>query len=185
MHDHCYRCVLVPSSGWQMHDADSMKHPQPTEQDRNNAAEKNNFLHSAPVPNRSSLSSHIAAVSGFISPVMPIKVSCTGAMPTKPRTLRFSDLTLCARKYQRYTTAGMPIVTTTRAERPVKPLFPHGLPSFSRRHDDLGRFRRWRITAVSGARKVGSAALDSTNLALDLSVSLTVKTRSSAACVSQ
>ena len=58
-------------------------------------------------------------------------------------------------------------------------------PAGGDHHDDLARFRRWRITAVSAARKVGSAALDSTNLALDLSVSLTVKTRSSAACACQ
>lgn len=44
-------------------------------------------------------SSQRLALAALSCPVMPITVSLTGAMPTKPRILRFIDLMLCARKY--------------------------------------------------------------------------------------
>ena len=49
-------------------------------------------------------------------------------MPTNPRMFRSNDLTLWARKYHRYTRAGMPMVTTTRAEPLATPFFPTTLP---------------------------------------------------------
>lgn len=52
-------------------------------------------------PSFSSLASHFFAGSASKFATMPIRVSCTGAIPTKPRILRSSDLMLCARKYQR------------------------------------------------------------------------------------
>lgn len=68
----CHRGALQgrairEAKNWpQMHDSKSLEQPERTNQGANKAGEENNFLHS-PVPNRSSLPSHLAAPLDFIS----------------------------------------------------------------------------------------------------------------------
>ena len=73
-------------------------------------------------------SSHFCRAA-WLASTDPIRLAPTGRMPTKRRMLRCRFRTLWAPKYQRYTNAGMPMVTTMRAVLPERSLFhPMALP---------------------------------------------------------
>jgi hypothetical protein len=67
-----------------------------------------------------SRSSHADRRLSLAASTSPISVERTGLNPTNDKMFLRKLFRPCAAKYQRYTAAGIPIVTTTRADLPRK-----------------------------------------------------------------